>query len=75
MLTVDVHTTSCRRRSPRAPGGTGFDGMRIERSGGEEWLTHRQGFRYPLPPVYFDLESRLRSMERRRRRRVSATVK
>lgn len=66
MLTVDVHThfvppevvTAARR-------GSGFDRMVIERSGGQEWLVHRQGFRYPLPPVFFDVDARLRSMDER----------
>ncbi len=64
MLTVDVHThfvppevlADARR-------GAGFDGLRTEPHDGQEWLVHRQGFRYPVPPVYFDTEARLRAMD------------
>lgn len=65
-LTVDVHThvvpvqvVAAARR------GAGFDGLRIDHDGGREWLVHRQGFRYPLPATYFDVEERLRSMDER----------
>ena len=66
MLTVDVHThfvppevlADARR-------GAGFDGLRTEQRDGQEWLVHRQGFRYPVPPVYFDLAARLRAMDER----------
>jgi aminocarboxymuconate-semialdehyde decarboxylase len=66
MLTVDVHThfipadvvTAARH-------GDGFDGLRTERAGGEDWLVHRQGFRYPLNRTFYDLDARLRSMEER----------
>lgn len=66
MLTVDVHThfvppevlADARR-------GAGFDGLRAEQRDGQEWLVHRQGFRYPVPPVYSDVEARVRSMDER----------
>lgn len=66
MLTVDVHThfippdvVAAARR------GDGFDGLRTERSGGADWLIHRQGFRYPVPRAFHDLEARLWSMDER----------
>ena len=66
MLTVDVHThfipldvLDAARR------GDGFDGMTAERAGGREWLVHRQGFRYPVPAVFYDLDARLASMDER----------
>ena len=66
MLTVDVHThfvppelLAAARR------GAGFDGLRTEQRDGQEWLVHRQGFRYPVPPVYCDVEARLRAMDER----------
>ncbi len=66
MLTVDVHThfvppevlADARR-------GAGFDGLRTEQRDGQEWLVHRQGFRYPVPPVYCDVEARLGAMDER----------
>jgi aminocarboxymuconate-semialdehyde decarboxylase len=65
VLTVDVHThfapldvlMAARR-------GQGFDGMTAERDGGQEWLVHRQGFRWPVPPVFYDLTARLAAMDR-----------
>jgi aminocarboxymuconate-semialdehyde decarboxylase len=66
LRTVDVHTHFVPPQVVLdARKGSGFDGMRIERTGGAEWLTHRQGFSYPLPPVYFDVAARLRSMDER----------
>jgi aminocarboxymuconate-semialdehyde decarboxylase len=66
VLTVDVHThfapldvlMAARR-------GQGFDGMTAERDGGQEWLVHRQGFRWPVPPVFYDLTARLAAMDQR----------
>ncbi len=66
MLTVDVHTHFFPR--PVLAGarrGAGFDGMTAERAGGREWLVHRQGFRYPVPPVFYDLDARLAAMDER----------
>jgi aminocarboxymuconate-semialdehyde decarboxylase len=66
VLTIDVHThfappgvIAAARR------GAGFDGLRTERAGGTEWLVHRQGFRWPVPPVFYDGEARLASMDER----------
>lgn len=65
-LTVDVHTHVVPTQvAAAARRGAGFDGLRMEYQGGAEWLVHRQGFRYPLPAVYFDVEARLRSMDER----------
>ena len=73
MLTVDVHThfvppevlADARR-------GAGFDGLRAQQQGGQEWLVHRQGFTYPVPPDFWDLTARLCSMDERMRRRLSS---
>ena len=66
LLTVDVHThflpidvLAAARR------GQGFDGITVERAGGQEWLVHRQGFRWPVPPVFYDMGARLESMDAR----------
>jgi aminocarboxymuconate-semialdehyde decarboxylase len=66
VLTVDVHThfapasvVAAARR------GRGFDGITAERSGGQEWLVHRQGFRWPVPAVFYDLPARLAAMDQR----------
>jgi aminocarboxymuconate-semialdehyde decarboxylase len=66
LLTVDIHnhfiptaTIDAARR------GAGFDGMTVEKVDGQEWMVHRQGYRYPLQRGFFDLEARLRSMDER----------
>lgn len=43
--------------------GTAFDGVRLEQVDGTDWMVHRQGFRYPMPPAFYDLESRLATMD------------
>ena len=66
MLTVDVHTHFVPFDViADAWRGVGFDGIRAERAGGKEWLVHRQGFRFPVPPVFYDAEARLASMDER----------
>ena len=66
MLTIDVHTHFVPFDViAAATRGAGFDGLRAERSGGTEWLVHRQGFRWPVPPVFYDPEARLASMDER----------
>ncbi len=42
--------------------GQGPDGIRIELVDGVEWVVHRQGYRYPLLPAFYDLEARLASL-------------
>jgi aminocarboxymuconate-semialdehyde decarboxylase len=46
-----------------ARGGNGIDGLRVERDGGEEWVVHRQGFRWPLHRTFYDVEARLAAMD------------
>ena len=66
MLTVDVHTHFVPAEVLHdARAGAGFDGLRAERSGGAERLLHRQGFGYPVPPVYYDVTARLAAMDER----------
>ena len=66
MLTVDVHTHFLPFDVlAAARHGQGFDAMTAERDAGQEWLVHRQGFRWPVPPVFYDLTARLESMDRR----------
>jgi aminocarboxymuconate-semialdehyde decarboxylase len=64
--TVDVHTHFVPPGVLRAARrGAGFDGLTASRAGGREWLVHRQGFRYPVPAVFYDLDARLASMDER----------
>lgn len=43
--------------------GSAVDGVRTSAEDGTEWLVHRQGFRYPVPASFYDLEARLRTMD------------
>jgi len=44
--------------------GAGVDGVTSVIKDGAEWLVHRQGFRYPVPTSFHDLEARLRFMDK-----------
>lgn len=64
MLRVDVHTHYVPAEVVGdARRGDGFDGLRIDRIDGQEWLVHRQGFRYPLHRSFYDVETRLAAMD------------
>jgi aminocarboxymuconate-semialdehyde decarboxylase len=66
VLTIDVHTHFAPASVlAAARRGQGFNGMTTERTGGQEWLVHRQGFRWPVPPVFYDLPARLAAMDQR----------
>lgn len=43
--------------------GTAVDGVSSVTKDGVEWLVHRQGFRYPVPASFHDLEARLQFMD------------
>lgn len=64
MPTVDVHNhfipadvISDARR------GVGFDGLRVETLDGHDELVHRQGYRYPIDPAFYDVGKRLAAMD------------
>lgn len=66
MRTIDVHShyvppevlADARR-------GSGVDGLRSVVVDGVEWLEHRQGFRYPVPSSFYDVDARLAAMDER----------
>lgn len=63
MLTVDVHTHFLPPGLvAEARAGRAVDGVRTERIDGQEWMIHRQGFRYPLDRVFYDVPARLDAM-------------
>lgn len=43
--------------------GPVLDGITVDLADGMEWVVHPQGFRYPLTPGFYDLESRLDDMD------------
>ncbi len=64
MTTLDVHSHFVPREVVEtARHGEAYDGLRMEAVDGEEWLVHRQGYRYLLHPTFYDLEERLRAMD------------
>src|SRR5216684_8532993 len=65
-MIVDVHTHFAPASVlAAARRGQGFDGMTARRDGGQEWLVHCQGFRWPVPPGFYDLTARLAAMDQR----------
>jgi len=66
MQTIDVHTHFIPSEViAAARRGAGFDGLTVQQEAGQEWLVHRQGFRYPVPPAFYDLPERLALMDQR----------
>lgn len=41
-----------------------LDGITLDRAGGQDWLVHPQGFRYPLNPGFYDLDYRVAEMDK-----------
>lgn len=63
MSIVDVHAHVIPREIVESfRTGDGPDGIRTEVVDGAEWVVHRQGYRYPLLPGFYDLEARLETM-------------
>ncbi|WOP19540.1 amidohydrolase family protein [Raineyella sp. LH-20] len=63
MSTIDVHAHVIPQEIVEAfRSGDGPDGIRTETVDGQEWVVHRQGYRYPLLPGFYDLEARLTTM-------------
>ena len=44
--------------------GKAVDGLTTQQHNGQEWVVHRQGFRYPLAPEFWNPEAKLSHMER-----------
>jgi aminocarboxymuconate-semialdehyde decarboxylase len=63
MLMIDVHTHFLPPELvDEARAGGAPDGLRTELAGGQEWMVHRQGFRYPLHRTFYDMSARLDAM-------------
>ncbi|MGH8869235.1 MAG: amidohydrolase family protein [Actinomycetes bacterium] len=64
MHTIDIHNHFVPPEVvTETRAGTGVDGLRIDRIDGQEWVVHRQGFRWPLHRTFFEVEERLRAMD------------
>lgn len=64
-MTIDIHTHFIPPEFVAdARAGRALDQIAVQRHDGMEWLVHPQGYRYPLSPEFFDLEAKLREMDR-----------
>ena len=64
-MTIDVHTHFIPPSfAADARAGRALDNVTVERQATTEWISHPQGYRYPLSPEFLDVEARLRQMDR-----------
>ena len=65
MRTIDVHSHFVPSEFVRAAmAGEAFDGVRAERASDDTLhLVHRQGYRYPVPPAFWNVQARLEAMD------------
>ena len=64
-MTIDTHAHFIPPEfldSARA--GHALDGIALERRDGGDWLVHPQGYGYPASPEFFDVDAKLRQMDR-----------
>jgi len=64
-MTIDIHTHFIPPEFVAdARAGRAVDHVALQRRDGREWLVHPQGYSYPLSPEFFDLDAKLREMDR-----------
>src|SRR5688572_6991436 len=64
-MTIDVHTHFIPPSfAADARAGRALDNVTVERQATTEWISHPQGYRYPLSPEFLDVAARLRQMDR-----------
>ncbi len=64
-MTIDIHTHFIPPELiADARAGRALDQIVVQRRDGVEWLVHPQGYGYPLSPEFFDVEAKLREMDR-----------
>lgn len=64
-MTVDIHTHFIPPEFlVDAREGRALDKIALSRHDGTDWLVHPQGYRYPLVPEFWDVEAKLRHMDR-----------
>lgn len=64
MHTIDIHSHFVPPEVvAETRQGDGVDGLRLETLDSQEWMVHRQGFRWPLHRTFFDVEARLAAMD------------
>lgn len=64
-MKIDIHTHFVAPDFvEQARRGQAIGGITIENRDGKEWVVHPQGFGYPLHAEYWDMEAKLRDMDR-----------
>ncbi|MGE5264635.1 MAG: amidohydrolase family protein [Acidobacteriota bacterium] len=64
-MKIDIHTHFIPTQLiADARRGRALNNIRLESRGEAEWVIHPQGYRYPLSPEFYDLEAKLRQMDR-----------
>ena len=64
-MTVDIHTHFIPPEFlVEAREGRALDQIALRRQDGVDWLVHPQGYRYPVTPEFWDVEAKLRHMDR-----------
>lgn len=64
-MTVDIHTHFIPQEFlVDAREGRALDTIALSRQDGVDWLVHPQGYRYPVAPEFWDVEAKLRQMDR-----------
>lgn len=64
-MKVDIHTHFIPPQViADARQGRALNNIKLERRGDAEWFIHPQGYRYPLAAEFWDMEAKLRQMDR-----------
>lgn len=64
-MRIDIHTHFIPPAIiDDARNGHALNDTKIELHDGTEWVVHPQGYRYPLSPEFWDMEAKLRQMDR-----------
>ncbi len=63
-MTVDIHTHFIPPEFlDAARKGSALDSIALTTQGRADWLTHPQGYRYPVAPEFWDVDAKLRHMD------------
>ena len=65
VMKIDIHTHYIPSEFiAEARRGRALDNVLLQLKDGTEWLVHPQGYRYPVVPEFWDVEAKLRHMDR-----------
>ncbi len=64
-MKIDIHTHYIPVQFlQEARSGSGLDKVVVEKRNGAEWMIHPQGYRYPLAAEFWDMDAKIRQMDR-----------